>query len=127
MGARLPYRGEDAEACPLLPSQYQALTRGLVPTRPECRLMLALLSDAIVVFHRRRPIAPGQSRSEAERWIVSDDRRWPCSFVNVCEALGLAPDAVRRALYASRTVPARSPAARRRLLAGKTLQLAATG
>jgi hypothetical protein len=60
--------------------------------------------------------------NEAERWILSDDRRWLYSFVNVCEALELAHEPLRRALIAWRwrvATAKRSPAARRRLLAGK--------
>jgi hypothetical protein len=35
---------------------------------------------------------------EAERWIRSDDREWPCSFVNICEALDIAYAPLRRAM-----------------------------
>jgi hypothetical protein len=31
-------------------------------------------------------------------WFRSDDTRWPYSFVNVCDGLGLSPGAVRRTL-----------------------------
>ena len=69
---------------------------------PERRLLFAILSDAIV---RVRQLAASKSRyplrrqlMEAERWIRSNDRSWPCSFVNVCEALGLAYEPLRRAV-----------------------------
>src|SRR5437016_2168214 len=32
---------------------------------------------------------------DAYRWVISDDCSWPFSFLNVCQALNLAPDTVR--------------------------------
>ncbi|MEB2285512.1 MAG: hypothetical protein B6D46_16170 [Polyangiaceae bacterium UTPRO1] len=112
------------DAFPLLPEQFTAAPRALEVAAPERRLLLAVLCDAIVVFQRRivgMGAAPAP-RCEAERWILANDRRWPFSYVNVCEALGIAPEPLRRALVAWRwraAAASRSPAARRRLLAGK--------
>ena len=112
------------DAFPLLPEQFAETTRALEVAEPERRLLLAVLCDAIVVF-QRRVVGTGGSLTrpnEAERWILSDDRRWLYSFVNVCESLGLAHEPLRRALLAWRgrvAAATRSPAARRRLLAGK--------
>jgi hypothetical protein len=69
-------------------------------SQPERRLMFAILSDAIV---RCRQLATAPRHAslelrEAERWIRSDDREWPCSFVNVCEALDIAWQPLRRAV-----------------------------
>jgi hypothetical protein len=64
-------------------------------------LMLALLEDAI-----RCLLTPRRSRHvarEAEAWIRADDPLWPMSFLNVCEALGLAPAKLRAALLAKAT------------------------
>lgn len=69
-------------------------------SQPERRLFFAILSDAIVRF-RRLATAPRHSARElreAERWIRSDDREWPCSFVNVCEALDIAYEPLRNAM-----------------------------
>ena len=108
------------DAFPLRPEQFAETSRALEVAEPERRLLLAVLCDAIVVFQRRvvgtggSPVRP----NEAERWILSDDRRWLYS----CEALGIAHQPLRRALIAWRWRVAnasRSPAARRRLLAGK--------
>jgi hypothetical protein len=71
---------------------------------PERNLRLAILTDALARY-RLYTTTRGAMRSrfvEAERWIFSDDRKWCFSFVNVCEALGLAPLAVRRAVAAGR-------------------------
>ena len=72
---------------------------------PERRLLFAVLTDAIVRFRRfaEAPNDPGRRDCvEAERWIRSSDREWPCSFVNVCEALDIEPGPLRRALLAWR-------------------------
>jgi hypothetical protein len=113
------------DAFPLLPEQFAETARALEVAEPERRLLLAVLCDAIVVFQRRvvgPDAAPSRSTNEAERWILSDDRRWLYSFVNVCESLGLAHEPLRRALLDWRwrvRAARRSPAARRRLMAGK--------
>ena len=90
---------------------------------PERRLMLALLTDAIVCFRRLVVSALREERSllkETERWFRSDDRVWPGSFVNVCEAIGIAPQPLRRAILRSKGAPTASEArtTRRSLLGG---------
>lgn len=68
---------------------------------PERRLLFAVLTDAIIRFRRfvEKPNDPARHECrEAERWIRSVDREWPCSFVNVCEALDIQPESLRRAL-----------------------------
>jgi len=90
------------EADTILPVQFYARSASLTP---QLKLRAAVLEEA---FHcvnlkvtpetirsaneRRRY----QAHEEALRWFASTDRRWPYSFVNICEALGLDPDAVRR-------------------------------
>ena len=124
--AMLHRRGDHPwdESFPLLPEQFAESARMLEVAEPERRLLLAVLCDAIVVFQEHvvgttgAPLRP----NEAERWILSDDRRWPYSFVNVCEALDLAHEPLRRTLVNWRwrmAATSRSPAGRRRLLAGK--------
>ncbi len=39
---------------------------------------------------------------EAYVWIASNERRWPFSFLNVCDMLELSPEALRRKLLADR-------------------------
>ena len=60
---------------------------------------------------------------EAERWIRSDDRSWPCSFVNVCEALDIAHEPLRRAVLKWRTTPMRKRVTRRGLLVRRKLKV----
>ena len=51
---------------------------------------------------RRFHDAPSEIEREfyldAYRWVMSDDCSWPFSFLNVCQLLHLAPDAVRHEL-----------------------------
>ncbi len=117
------------EAFPLLPVQYAELHRGWEPIQPERRLMLAVLSDAIVLVQSGAPrFAVRREIEDAERWVSSNDRAWPFSFVNVCDTLGIAFEPLRRALLRRRRefVAVRT-AARRRLLAGIGEPLARTG
>ena len=41
---------------------------------------------------------------DAHNWIVSEDREWQFSFLNVCQLLNLAPDIVRLELLVDRPV-----------------------
>jgi hypothetical protein len=76
----------------VLPSQFfNPQTRGAL--QPEKRLMLAVLEDAVGLYLRAPQLAP-----EADAWVEADDRTWPYSFVNLCDALGLDRTAVRGAL-----------------------------
>jgi hypothetical protein len=88
---------------------------------PERRLLLAVLSDAIVLLTRGESsgyrVDPRDIAATA-RWVRSDDRDWPCSFVSICESLGLAHQPIRRALL-DPTPPRHQQPTRRRLLAGK--------
>lgn len=65
---------------------------------PEHELRLAILQDAIdcICFNLKRPRQnPEILARQAEFWISLDDWNSPFSFNNVCEALGLDPDATR--------------------------------
>ena len=103
------------------PTEEQG-TSGRHIAEPERRLMFAILTDAIVRFRRltesRRPRAR-HDLMEAAHWIRSEDRSWPCSFVNVCEALDIAPEPLRREVLKWRTVAARHRVTRRGMLVGK--------
>ena len=118
------------EAFPLLPVQHAELCRRSEPVQPERRLMLAVLSDAIVLSQTQGPrLTQHRDLEDARRWILADDRRWPFSFVNVCDTLGIAFEPLRRALLKSHVAPPTPlrSAARRRLLAGIGEPLARTG
>lgn len=66
---------------------------------PEMRLVRAVFDDGIRAATRRPE--SGRRRQlrlylEARAWVEDDDRAWPFAFANVCDLLGLDPDAVRR-------------------------------
>ena len=66
---------------------------------PGRRLALAVLEEALTDLVRFR-FAPGRRAQrlfwQAHDWVASDDREWPFSFVNLCEAFGLAVAPIRQ-------------------------------
>lgn len=68
---------------------------------PEQRLAAAVLEQA-VEYVQKRVAEAKLYRDDAVAWMQSeDDLDWPFSFVNVCFALGLEADAVRRRIFGS--------------------------
>jgi hypothetical protein len=85
----------------LVESQYQSTYRRRFHLEPERVLMLAVLQDAVVCFQDNVVATCKRKRSmhlEAEEWIVNEDRTYPFSFENVCEALGYEPTYMRQGL-----------------------------
>jgi hypothetical protein len=85
----------------LLPAQFFAAMRKRVPKEPEYRLIVAVLEDAIDCFQKYAFVRDAKGRQlfeDAAEWITSDDRRWPYSFVSICDILGLDPDYIRDGL-----------------------------
>jgi hypothetical protein len=77
---------------------------GGAPMTPARRLMAAVLEDAV---HELTHPGGGSARARERRWdevlawFASDDDTWPFSFVNVCDALGIAPSRLRTQLRGS--------------------------
>jgi hypothetical protein len=46
-------------------------------------------------FHGATSAVEREFYLDAHRWVTSDDCNWPFSFLNVCQTLNLAPEAVR--------------------------------
>jgi hypothetical protein len=46
-------------------------------------------------FHGGTSAVEREFYLDAHRWVTSDDSSWPFSFLNVCQALNLAPETVR--------------------------------
>jgi hypothetical protein len=69
--------------------------------QPEKRLMFAVLLDAVECF-RKYPFARGNKITshidDTEDWIFQDDHEWPFSFINICEAVGVDPQYLRKGL-----------------------------
>jgi hypothetical protein len=75
-------------------------------TREQC-LMAAILEDAIGIYVKPTPPQTSKARRtskgrqvslETRRWVHSNDRTWIFSFLCICEALNLDPNAIRRGL-----------------------------
>jgi hypothetical protein len=85
----------------VLPEQFYSLPHEALRTRPEVALRRAVLDDALQCFTKQFRSNTRHDRrlaKEAEKWLFSDDDRWPFSFVNVCRALGLEPAYLRQGL-----------------------------
>src|SRR5262249_2696101 len=84
----------------ILPDQFFS-PRDLRGWSGEQRLMAAILVDALAVYSKRDALSRsegGYVLRQTLHWLRSNDRTSACSFVRVCEVLGLEPDAVRRHL-----------------------------
>lgn len=85
----------------LLPAQFFAALKQRSQACGERRLMAAILEDAVDCFQKYLWAKENRSRNlrlEAESWFLSDDDSWPFSFINVCHALDLEPNFIRRGL-----------------------------
>jgi hypothetical protein len=93
--------GPGLEPETILPSQFFDRVQIDASLQPEKRLMLAVLEDAVGTF-QKFATAPGRRAhrlfAEAEEWFESDEKTWPFSFMNVCQALDLEPLYVRSGL-----------------------------
>ena len=113
-----PWEGSHGMVLPEVDPTDETVLDAQKVTQPERRLLLAILTDAIVRC-RRLATAPrfaAVELREAERWIKSDDRSWPCSFVNVCDALDIAYGPLRRAVLAWRRTTTKATRVTRRTL-----------
>jgi hypothetical protein len=86
----------------ILPSQFFEFV-GKNRFSCEQRLMLAVLADAINILHDWCVSASIRKRrlfADAACWVMTRGRHVPFSFDNVCDALEISPDALRRRLGA---------------------------
>jgi len=78
----------------------------------ECRLMLAILQDALATFESGlRPVGPTdhQEFRDVVEWIRNRDSDWPFSFESICECLQMNSEAVRTELIQLRRKAAAHP------------------
>ena len=79
----------------ILPEQFFRPSAALPP---EKRLMLAVLEEALLDLRKSVGARTPRARrlaDEVDTWFAADHEGWPCSFLNVCQALGLDVSAVR--------------------------------
>lgn len=84
-----------------LPTQFTGMWHGSVPVSPERRLlvsMLALAADDLFKYRCARKRRQMRLYRDAFRWVASDDRSWPMSFVNICEVLNISSQRLRAEL-----------------------------
>ncbi len=73
------------------------------PLEPERELMLAVLADAVECYWKycaARDRTGMRLFHDAREWLVDNDEHRPFSFVNVCAALQLEPNYIRRGVFA---------------------------
>jgi hypothetical protein len=90
----------------ILPSQFTEQTGAKQSDRGEKRLMLAVLEEAVATFQRNVDAKTRHGQrvfSEAEDWIRSESTVWPFAFENICHALEIEPEFLRRGLEAWKT------------------------
>jgi len=110
----------------ILPSQFFELV-GKSRFTSEQRLMLAVLADAINILLDWRGSFSIRKRRlfvEAARWVMTHSSNVPFSFDNVCDALEINAEALRRRLsgLAAGTGDTEIPLARLRLKEAGRLQ-----
>jgi len=69
--------------------------------QPECHLLWAVLEHSVEEYMRYATATSRRGKRlfrEAEEWIVQDDPTWLCSFVSICNVLGMDPDYWRTGL-----------------------------
>ena len=85
----------------VLPEQFADLWHRSRTISGERALALAVLWQAVLDLHKYRFAKRRRQQRfymEAYRWVASDDREWPFSFVNLCGWLGFCPERLRAQL-----------------------------
>lgn len=98
--------GVELEPEAVLPSQFYSRVLVDASLQPEKRLMLAVLEDAVGTFQKyasTRDRTAQRMLTDVEDWFMADEHEWPFSFVNVCNALSLDVDYMRRGLTGWKT------------------------
>ena len=96
---RSPHLPYPLEADVVVPAQWTT-PRSALP-ESERRLRLAILEDALRYYRDYAGARDRRARAlhqDAVEWFTSHDRSEPFAFENVCDALGLDANAIRRGL-----------------------------
>ena len=91
-----------------LPAQFHDIWHKSRAITPERALALAVLWEAVIDLGKYRFAQRRRQQRlywEAYEWVASDDRSWPFSFANLCDALNLTVEPVRKQLLPE-TAPA---------------------
>ena len=85
----------------ILASQQYSDHQGTSGRQPEKSLMSAVLLDAIECFQKYLVLHDEYANRlfrETENWIFEENRKWPFSFISICEALAIDPHYLRKGL-----------------------------
>ena len=94
-----------------LPAQFDEIWHKTRAIRPERALVLAVMWEAVLDLDKYRFAQRRRQQRlywEAYEWVTSDNRAWPFSFVNLCDAIGLTVEPVRKRLLGE-MLPAWTP------------------
>ena len=89
------------EADDVVPDEFWKSAYGSTHLSGERALMWAVFADGIASFRRNAHALSAERQVEfndTELWMLSTDRDWPFSFINLCEMFGFSAPGVRRAL-----------------------------
>jgi len=84
-----------------LPVQFDDIWHHSRAIPPERMLALSVLWQAAMDIQKCKYTRHRQKMRlyrEAYKWIASNDRSWPYSFVNLCEVLSLSAEGIRAKL-----------------------------
>jgi hypothetical protein len=87
------------QAMVIMPAQF--FRPGAWSVQPELRLMEAVLEEAVRTYRACEGRTDRRGRLEfrdVARWFASDDTKWPFSFVNICDTIGIDIDRLRQEL-----------------------------
>ncbi len=94
-----------------MPVQFQEMWHGGRPVTPERALVIVVLWQAASDLQKFRFAKSRKQQRlymEAYKWVASEDRSWPYSFVNLCEALRLSPEYLRAGMLDGRAAVKKS-------------------
>jgi hypothetical protein len=83
----------------ICPEQFRDLWSGTTESPGEIQLAMAVLARAIEDLRKFWGAIEGSQSGrryrEAHRWIASNDRKWPFSFLNISEILNISSARIR--------------------------------
>ncbi|MPZ76728.1 MAG: hypothetical protein GEU77_09385 [Deltaproteobacteria bacterium] len=86
----------------VLASQFYANFKRSPSKEPELMLMAAVLEDAVSCLSIKMRRATARQRKQIEdarHWLAAEDENdWIFSFKNICDAMGINPNYLRRGL-----------------------------
>ena len=86
----------------VLASQFYANFKRSPSKEPELMLMAAVLEDAVSCLSMKMRRATARQRKQIEdarHWLAAEDENdWIFSFKNICDAMGINPNYLRRGL-----------------------------